>query len=1385
MSERSGGGGRRRPSKPARPDPAPLPDGDVAKPSKDQDGSSRFPIVGVGASAGGLEALTQFLTSLPSESGMAFLLVQHLDPRHESRLAELLGRSTTMPVVEATDGLAVRPNHVYVIPPNTNLGVSGGVLRLTPRGPSRSPHLPIDFLFRSLAIDQEQRAIAVVLSGTGSDGTQGVGEVKVQGGITFAQDPGSAAHAGMPNSAVESGCIDFVLPPAEIARRLGTIGNHPYLAPSAAATVEEPSAEQLYRRILAAVGSATGVDFSLYRDTTIKRRILRRMALHNHESMTEYLERLRTDRGEIDSLYRDLLISVTRFFRDPEMFEALKTTVLPELVDGRQPNDPFRIWVPGCSSGQEAYSLAMTVLEFYDARPVRPPIQIFATDLSDPTALDRARAGVYPEGIEHEVSPERLRRFFKREDHQYRIDKRIRELCVFARQNLTADPPFSHLDLISCRNLLIYLQPPMQKRIIPMFHYALNLPGYLILGTAETVGEFSDLFDLKDRAHRIYAKKPGPPRQQAFFPIAHRIQTPFHARRGAPLPGPTIQDFQKEVDRLLLGRYAPPGVLVDESLEVLQFRGKTSAFLESPSGDPTTNLLKLAREGLFLDLRNALTEAKSQNGRVRREGVWVRTEGGGREVTLEVTPVTPRGGGTCYLVLFEEVPSSPAATEEERPQPASPADAAKERVHLRQELDAAQEYVQSMMEQQDAANEELRSANEEILSSNEELQSTNEELETAKEELQSANEELTTVNEQLHRRNQELDQTTNDLTNLLSSSNIPVVMVGPDLRIRRVTPAAKRAMNVMPTDLGRLLGDIKLSAVTPDIDEIIHNVIENVQPVEREVRDRDGRYCIMRVYPYRTADSRIDGAVILLVDVDQLRRAQEELQIRADQLTRQGALIELSLDAVVVRNARNEVIFWNRGAELMYGWSSKEAVGQPLDRLLSTDSKAWEPLNEDLDRHGTWEGELRQIRRDGTPLIVQSREVLVRDEAGRREAVLSIKRDVTELREAVEGMREADRRKDEFLAMLAHELRNPLAPIRNAVEIIRRAGGAAAAVQEASEMLERQIRQLGRIVDDLVDVTGVARKKVRLRKEQVLLKSLVDSALESTRSLIAAARCDLDVDLPDEPLYLFADPVRIAQVLINLLNNAAKYSDPGGQIVLSAEPIPATRPDADPGARDVLIRVCDTGIGIPSDLLPKVFDMFTQGVRAPERGWGGLGVGLTLVRSLVEMHGGRIEAQSDGAGKGSEFVLRLPLAAESSAGDPPADRRAASRESVRRRIMVVDDSKDLVQSLGMLLKLMGHEVHMAYGGREALESIEGFHPDLALIDIGMPDVSGYEVARRIRANSALRSLVLVAQTGGGQESDRRRSREAGFDHHLVKPVAPEAIEEILASLPDA
>ena len=1022
------------------------------KPARSTSGSGAFPIVGIGASAGGLEAFSQLLRHLPVDSGMAFVLVQHLDPKHESRLAGLLARTTRLPVLEVSDRCPVQPDHVYVIPPNTVMTLSEDGLHLAPRNDVPGQHLPIDHFFKSLAEQRQTASIGVVLSGNGSDGTVGLEEIKAAGGITFAQNE-SASFSGMPKSAIGSGCVDFVLAPDEIARELARIGRHPYVRPAPA---DAPSSEvgDAFRGIVELLRSSTGVDFGAYRDTTIQRRIKRRMLLLRRERLADYLEHLRGDRAELDALYHDILISVTSFFRGPETFEALKHAVFPAIFKMKTSATPIRFWVPGCSTGQEAYSLAMVLLEFLDDRPFRPPIQIFATDLSDAVSLHRAREGEYPGNIEAEVSPERLRRFFSKQGDRYRIDKTIRDSCVFAKQNVAADPPFSRVDLVSCRNLLIYLSPILQRRVIPTFHYSLNPGGFLLLGASESVGSFSDLFTPVDHRHRIYVKNVSAGRQYPHFSAA-AVSGLSAAVSHAGAPSISAGDWQREADRLALGQYAPPGVLVNDGLEVLQLRGHTGPYLALAPGEPSFKLLKMAREGLLFDLRAALAECRERNALARRTGVRVLgDEGDVREIELQVMPVTlPGTPERCFLVQFVSRPAGepgaaadgPAAeSSDSLADPAAATAAEREVVGLRQELNSTREYLESVIEQQDASHEELRSANEEILSANEELQSTNEELETAKEELQSVNEELTTVNEQLQIRNAELARLDDDATNLFTSANVPMVVVGVDLRLRRYTAAAGKLLDLGAIDVGRPLITLRLPVDVPDLEPMAEEVIDRVEVREREVLGRDGRMYTLRIHPYRTADKRIDGAVIVLVDIDELAHARALMALAHDQLQ---AVVDTVWEPLVVLDAHSRVVSANRRFYEKFGVTSGEIDGRLLFDLAD----------------GRWDvAELRQqldeIRLRGTEL--RELEVAVELEGVRRIFLLNARRlsagpdgpehillafdEVTERRRMEVGLRlqrdelvTAGHRKDEFLAMLAHELRNPLGPMRHPVSTLR------------------------------------------------------------------------------------------------------------------------------------------------------------------------------------------------------------------------------------------------------------------------------------------------------------------------------------------------------------
>jgi len=849
-------------------------------------GAGSFPVVGIGASAGGYEAFSKFLENLPVDSGLAFVLIQHLDPTHESRLTELLARSTRLPVTEVTRPMVVQRDHVYVIPPNKNLAIAGGRLQLVPRRKTDVPPMPVDYFLRSLAEDQRQNAIGLIFSGNGSDGTLGLEAIKGADGLTFAQDPKTAKHTGMPASAIASGCVDFILSPEQMAHELAKLPGHPYIASSTTEKVADPAAEPELpvAKIYSLLRAASGVDFTYYKQSTLKRRIMRRMVVHRIGKLEDYVRHLQSHPVEVEALFDDALITVTRFFREPKSLQILARKIFPALLKDRPRRQPLRIWVPGCSSGEEVYSLAISVVEFLGNRAADHPVQIFGTDISE-AAVARARAGVYRANIAQDISPERLRRFFTRTDDGYRISKAIRDLCVFARQNLCADPPFSQLDLISCQNVLIYLGPVLQKRVIPLFHHALKPSGYLLLSPAESISGLSELFTQVDRHQRIYSKTTPLARLDvAFGPKVFSGEVPRASVPEPALPEPLLPNIEKAADRLLLRNYMPAGIVIDGRMQVLQFRGHTAPYLEHAPGAASLNALKMVREELAFPLRSAIARAVKHRRPAHKEFVWTRTNGQKCHFKLEVVPFkVPLAKETFLLVLFEE--GRPVESRETSAVKNGQARAVKNRrnaeaaevARLREELESIRESLQATIEEQEATNEELKSANEEIQSSNEELQSTNEELETAKEEMQSSNEELATVNDELQNSNLEANRVNNDLINLLGSIQIPVVMVDNHLAVRRFTPSAQKFFNLIPTDVGRSLGDIKVNLNVTDLEPMILEVIETLHLKECEVRDRSGHWYSLRIRPYRTKDNKIDGAVLALLDIDNLKRGLEQM----------------------------------------------------------------------------------------------------------------------------------------------------------------------------------------------------------------------------------------------------------------------------------------------------------------------------------------------------------------------------------------------------------------------------------------------------------------------------------------------------------------------------
>ncbi|MEG4277192.1 chemotaxis protein CheB [Microcoleus sp. MON1_C1] len=1371
-----------------------------------------FPIVGIAASAGGLEAFTGLLSHLAIDTGMAFVLIQHLAPDHKSLLTEILARTTQMPVNEVQDGVAVEPNQVYVIPPNTKMVVCKGLLQLSPREKIYGKYMPGDAFFTSLALDRGHKAIAVVLSGGDGDGSEGLKAIKAAGGMTFAQSQDTAKFDGMPTTAVATGNVDFVLTPEKIAEELANYSHSPLLTdPISLAKVEEsPQPGDALATIFALLKSTTGVDFSHYKPTTIARRIQRRMVLYKLESLDDYATHLQQHSAEVTALYEEILIHVTSFFRDPEAFEKLKEVVFPTITQNKSANAPIRIWVAGCSTGEEVYSIAICLLEFLGDRVIPPPIQIFATDISE-AAIGKARSGFYLENQMVDVSPERRTRFFIRPEAGggYRIRKAVRELCIFARQDLGSDPPFSNLDLVSCRNVLIYLGESLQKKVMPIFHYSLNPTGFLLLGTSESTGKFSSLFTTVDKKNKIYAKKLTATRPTfSFTPSSYPV---VKAAQQQEMNEETLinsWDLQRETEQLILNRYAPASVLVNEEMKILQVRGDIDPYLRVAAGTPDLNLLTMARPGLLVELRTAIYQAQTQNVTVRKERVVVESGGRSTIVNIEVMPFQPHTFTARYfLLLLEEVLPPVLNFRIVTSESCDQDDLASENKCLKQALATAnqektdaQVHLQSLIQDQENLNQDLKIANEEILSSNEELQSTNEELETAKEEIQATNEELTTTNEELRSRNIEQSLVNNDLTNLLASINIPVLMLANDLQIRRFTPTAQALFNLIPTDIGRPFSDIRSTLDVPDLEQMIWEVIDTLQTQEQEVQTLSGYWYNLRIRPYRTTENQIDGVVMVLIDIDSLKRSARTLEQARNYAE---IIVETVQTPLVALDANFRVNKANRSFYETFQVSSSETAQSSLFELGNGQwnipqlrSILEDILVSDIQLQNF---ELEHLFEHIGPKTMLLNACKLQREDGALMILLSIE-DITERKQleilraqlleheqfARQQAESANRAKDEFLANLSHELRNPLTPILGWAQILRSGVLKEAAANRALEVIERSARTQSQLIEDLLDIARITSGKLALDSSLMDFVLVVQAALDGVQ--LSADAKNIQVVSQLSSASVLGDADRLQQVVWNLLSNAIKFTPAGGGVEVTLSAI----------ENYAQLRVSDTGKGIRADFLPYIFDRFHQGDSSSVKGNKGLGLGLSIVCHLVELHGGTVEADSPGEGQGSTMTLKLPLVALPQKLTSAINLKTialaaplkASTDIVPSleglHVLVVDDRSDTRELLAFVLESYGAEVLTVASGRSAIAALTE-NPgkyDVLISDIGMPEGDGYFLIREVRtlAAEAGGEIPAVALTAYASDKERERAIEAGFQTHISKPVQPVQLALMVANL---
>jgi two-component system CheB/CheR fusion protein len=1314
-----------------------------------------FPIVGIGASAGGLEALEQFFEHTPEQSGMCFVVVQHLSPDFKSLMDELLRRRTRIPIVRVEDGVEVHPNHIYLMPPRKEMVLSGGRLYLAEKDPNHGLALPIDHFLRSLAHDAGVRSVGVILSGTGSDGSRGIRDIHDAGGLVVAQCEESSRFDGMPRSARETGLVDLNLPACDMADAIIEFISRPH-GRVVDSSKSGATPELGLQAILRMLRSQYGIDFSQYKPSTVTRRIDRRLMLNQSLNVEQYVQFLAENPAELNQLYKDLLIGVTEFFRDPDAFERLQSEILPKLMDSIREDREIRCWVTCCATGEEAYSLSILLHEYITSLGRTPNVKIFATD-AHKSSLEMASAGLYTEEQIKCVSRVRRERYFTPKDDQFQIVPLLRKMIVFAPHDLLKDAPFTKLDLITCRNMLIYLQPGAQKKVLSLFHFGLNTGGFLFLGPSESPGDLSDELDTVDEHWKIYRKSRDVKLRPDFrsivppgTPPTPRLSTAFGASNAAS------DRLQQSLYDRLLETHMPPSFLINDRWELVHSFGGAGRYLSMRDGRVTSKLLELIDPNLKTVLLGAVPRAEKQLTAVSFTRIQITNNEGKQEtIRLKVEPLHDRIAGlTSFLIVLETM---------EAPQ-SQPNDVVVDmRVASREQLESLEhdlrytrENLQALIEEQESSNEELQATNEELVASNEELQSTNEEL-------HSVNEELYTVNAEYQHKIDELTRLTADMENLLLVSDVGIIFLDTDLRIRRFTPHLARLFNFLPQDVGRFLGSFT-NLLDVSLAELLQKVLRTEKPVEKEVRDRHGNCYFMRILPYRINPMTVDGIVLSLIDVSQIKKAESKLEYLS-------AIVESTGEAVVGKDLNGKILSWNRGAEVLYGYESDEIIGCSGRILFESDAEFTQTLALIRSDQTVTREQLRR-RRDGSTIEVMHTISPIRDALGRIIGASGIAHDITERKQAEREIATAIRNRDRFLAMLSHELRNPLGAILNAVRVLERGDPKGQAFQEARRVVRRQAEQVGLLLDDLLDVARITQNKIDLRCKPCNIAVVVAESIEIIKPESEARKQQFEAIGVDKPVWVLGDPARLQQVVSNLLKNAIKYSPENARIGVLV----------DQKENHVVIAVQDSGVGIAAEILPKVFDLFVQSKETLDRSDGGMGVGLTLVKTIIELHGGTVSASSEGPGKGSEFRVRLPLYPHPLGETESAEEVSPKANLPSFRIAIIEDNLESASMLKSCLIMDGHSVDTAPNGIEGLELIQRAQPDVALIDIGLPGLDGFEIAKILRREHTSLRTFLIALTGYGLPADREKVISSGFNAHLVKPLSFPSLEKLLSQL---
>jgi two-component system CheB/CheR fusion protein len=1185
-----------------------------------------FPVAGIGASAGGVEAVSLLIKSLPADLGMAYVIIQHLSPNHESILPEIFQKKTKMPVHKVEDQMELEANNIYVIPPDAVMSIVDGHLALSAREVS-GPNYVIDYFFNELSSVYQNKAIGIILSGTGNDGTSGMQSIKAEGGITFAQDE-SAMFDGMPQSAISSGYVDFVLSPQDIARELTALVKLPYSTFSPEKIIATNEAE--LRRIHVILHNKHSVDFSNYKQTTINRRIIRRMTLNRCRNLDEYIQLLMEKPDEVAQLYRDLLINVTAFFREPELYQSLSKKIFPSLLKNRRTSDPIRIWIPACSTGEEACTIAICLLEFLGDKATTIPVQIFATDLSD-AAIEKARSGIYPRSVFENVAPQRLEKYFVKIDGHYQVIKPVRDICIFATHNLLKDPPFSRLDMISCQNVMIYLESAAQKRILNAFHYALKPTGFLLLGKSETIGSSTELFEQIEKEFKVYTRKISTTNPQ--FDFSSRFSSSLSdieagdkkiiARADAE------PDIDKEIDRVLLSRYVPASVVINKDMQIIRFHGAMSGYLQPASGKASFHLLKMVRDEVLFDLRTLIIKAKKEGRPVKKDNI--QQADGGPEISLEVVPLTTLKEA-YFLILFKEGVAQRETEGQKAPEQKS-RDAKTVRIQmLEQELRDGREHMKMMSEEFEATREELQSANEEVLSSNEELQSINEELETSKEELQSSNEELTTINEELQHRNTDLREAVEYTKAIVQTIREPLLVLSSDMRIRTANKAFYSTFRLSPDETeGHYFHEIgngmfNIAELKKHLLQVIASNM-SFQNVELKAKlqsagKRTLMYSAMRMAQEESKNNRI---LLSVEDITQRKKTDETLKENEERFR---LLVQNAFDVLAILSKDGTIQFISESLENILGYKPAERMGMNIfeHTIVHADDTTLEKkmLKDCITQpHTNIKSEFRMMHKKGHYVIMEAVGVNLLDNP-RVHGIVVNYRDVTE-------RRLLEKQKEEFLAIASHELKTPVTSIKGYTEILidnfedANDSSSVALVKK----LDKQVDRLTDLIKDLLDVTRITEGQLQLRKSTFDINELINDISEELKYNIG--RHELITEL--KPVKkIFADKERIRQVLLNLISNAVKYSPDADKVIVSTND----------NRRHLKVCITDNGIGMSEEMKKKVFERFFRVNDNAVNTFPGLGLGLFIAAEIVKKHNGQITVESE-KNKGSVFCFTLPL----------------------------------------------------------------------------------------------------------------------------------------------